>query len=156
MSVAKYFNPTLRPTLLRGVEPDWLRRHKRRAYIRQAIIATPTWVNREHLKRLHAYARFLTITTGVEHVLDHIIPLNHPAVCGLTVPSNLRIITRAQNASKSGKWNPDQLELFCDEGLGNARRVSAYCDPWKHKPSSSNAAAASTNAPPLTPVTIRS
>jgi len=111
LSVAKYYNPSLRPWLIQGVEPDWLRVHKRRTYIRQAILATPSWVSRNHLKRLHEYARFLTLATGVEHVVDHIIPLNHPDVCGLTVPWNLRVITRAQNASKSGKWNPYQLEL---------------------------------------------
>jgi len=119
LSVAKYYNPALRPWLVRGVEPDWLRRHKRRSYIRQAILSAPTWVSRAHLKRLHEYARFLTLVTGVEHVLDHIVPLNHPDVCGLTVPWNLRVITRAQNASKSGKWNPHQLELFCE---------SRHCD----------------------------
>lgn len=111
MSVAKYYNPALRPRLLQGVEPDWLRRHTRRTYIRQAVLSAPMWVNREHLKRLHEYARFLTVMTGTEYVLDHIIPLNHPDVCGLTVPWNLRVITRAQNASKSGKWNPHQIEM---------------------------------------------
>lgn len=111
MSVAKYFSPALRPWLILGVEPDWLKVHKRRTYIRQAILATPGWVNRDRLKTIHAWARFLTMTTGVEHVVDHIIPLNHPDVCGLTVPWNLRVITRAQNAAKSGHWNPWQLEL---------------------------------------------
>jgi hypothetical protein len=61
--------------------------------------------------------RFLTSQTGVEHVVDHEIPLNHTMVCGLTVPENLRVITRSQNNAKSNHWNPDQLKLDLDHRL---------------------------------------
>jgi hypothetical protein len=44
-------------------------------------------------------------------VVDHDIPLNHPYVCGLTVPHNLKVMTRGQNAAKADKFSPDQLEL---------------------------------------------
>lgn len=64
------------------------------------------------MKALHREKQRISAETGVEHVLDHIVPLKHSAVCGLNVPWNLQIITRAQNAAKSNKWYPDQLELF--------------------------------------------
>ncbi len=101
----------MRRKILAGDEPWWVRQHPRRSYIIAANLATPDWVDREELKRLHAQAKALSALTGIEHVLDHIIPLNHPDVCGLTVPWNLQIVTRAQNAAKSNKWNPHQLNL---------------------------------------------
>lgn len=111
MSIVRYFNPTLRRKLLAGEVPDWLKRHPRRRYIEAANKATPDWVDRDQLKRIREYAHLKSIALGVELVLDHIVPLNHPYVCGLGVPWNLRIITRAQNAAKCGKWSPDQMEL---------------------------------------------
>lgn len=112
MSTVRYFNPTMRRKILAGLTPWWVEQHPRRAYIVAANLSTPDWVNRAELKALHDEAKRRTAETGVEHVLDHIVPLSHPYVCGLTVPWNLRIVTRAQNAAKSNKWHPDQLELF--------------------------------------------
>lgn len=111
MSTVRYFNPAMRRKILSGDTPWWVEQHPRRAYIIAATLATPDWVDRDKLKALHSWARFLTITTGIYHVLDHIIPLTHPDVCGLTVPCNLRVITYAQNAAKSNRWNPHQMEL---------------------------------------------
>jgi hypothetical protein len=80
------------------------------------LLSTPPWVDTEAIKAIHARKKQLTAETGVEHVVDHIIPLNHPDVCGLTVPWNLQVMTRAQNAAKCGKWNPWQIEMeFTDE-----------------------------------------
>lgn len=112
MSVARFFQPRLRPKLLAGCSPSWLQRHPRRAYIEQVILATPPWVNHKEMLQLHKLKLQMTQMTGIEHVLDHVIPLKHPMVCGLNVPWNLQVLTRAQNAAKSNNWCPDQLELF--------------------------------------------
>jgi 5-methylcytosine-specific restriction endonuclease McrA len=111
VSFQKFYAPALRPWLLRGVEPDWLRKHPRRTYVVGRILSRPSWVSNEQLDPIHAEAKRLTVETGVRHVVDHIVPINHPYVCGLTVPWNLQVITWQQNASKSGYWNPWQLEL---------------------------------------------
>lgn len=111
MSTIRYFNPRMRRKILTGQIPWWVEQHPRRAYIIAANLATPDWVDRDELTKLHKEAKRLTETSGVPHVLDHIIPLSHPYVCGLTVPWNLQIVTRAQNAAKSNKWAPDQLAL---------------------------------------------
>jgi hypothetical protein len=111
MSVRAFYKSSLCPDLVRGIEPDWLRRHVRRTYIRAVILSTPSWVDKDAIKAIHLLKHSLTAATGIEHVVDHIIPLNHPDVCGLTVPCNLRVITRGQNAAKGGKWNPWQIEM---------------------------------------------
>jgi 5-methylcytosine-specific restriction endonuclease McrA len=112
MSVARFFQPRVRPKLLSGSPPAWLLKHPRRAYIEQVILATPPWVNHKEMLLLHKAKIQMTEITRIEHVLDHIIPLKHPMVCGLNVPWNLQILTRAQNAAKSNNWSPDQMELF--------------------------------------------
>lgn len=42
-------------------------------------------------------------------MLDHIIPLRHPEVCGLHVPWNLRVVKRETNLKKGNRfvtcWN---------------------------------------------------
>jgi 5-methylcytosine-specific restriction endonuclease McrA len=112
VSIARYYNPRLRARIAAGDSPGWLQRHPRRAYIVAAILSAPPWVDRAAVNVIRDEARRLTAETGVPHVLDHVVPLSHPMVCGLTVPWNLRVITYAQNAAKSNRWHPDQLELF--------------------------------------------
>lgn len=46
--------------------------------------------------------------------VDHIIPLEHPLVCGLHVENNLQLLTEADNSRKSNHWFPD----IPDEMLG--------------------------------------
>lgn len=74
---------------------------KRRA---TKINATPKWLTKQQLHEMKLiYATRLNITrkTGITHHVDHIVPLNHPEVCGLHVPWNLRVITEEENVAKS-------------------------------------------------------
>lgn len=68
--------------------------------------ATPAWVSREQkhaMRMLYLRAAELTNTTGERYVVDHIVPLISPIVCGLHVPWNLRVITQEENLKKSNK-----------------------------------------------------
>ena len=52
------------------------------------------------IRKIYEKARYLTKTTGIKYVVDHIIPIKHPQVCGLHVENNLRVITENENARK--------------------------------------------------------
>lgn len=48
-------------------------------------------------------AQRLTEETGIPHEVDHIIPINGKTMCGLHVPSNLRVITQEENRRKGNR-----------------------------------------------------
>lgn len=76
-----------------------------RSRIRQAAQreAYPAWVDRAAIAAIYAEAIARNkLSPGAWHV-DHIIPLQHPAVCGLHVPWNLRIIPAEDNLRKRNK-----------------------------------------------------
>lgn len=101
-----------RRRLLEGDVPTWVANSERQSYISQVILSCPPWVDLKELRALQAEARATTERTGHLHVLDHIVPLNHPLVCGLTVPWNLRVLHWKANGSKGNSWCPHQLDLF--------------------------------------------
>jgi hypothetical protein len=71
--------------------------------------ATPAWADDKQIEALYCEARALTISTGVDYVVDHIIPLRGRHVSGLHCQTNLRVITRIENARKSNYFSPDSL-----------------------------------------------
>lgn len=71
---------------------------ERRARLLQA---TPPWADKAAIVEIYERAKRLTEATGVEHHVDHIIPLKHRRVCGLHVPANLQILTAIENTRKS-------------------------------------------------------
>lgn len=68
--------------------------------------ATPPWITKEQklaMRQLYLEAQKLTKLTGERYVVDHMVPLINPDVCGLHVPWNLRVITQEENLIKSNK-----------------------------------------------------
>lgn len=65
--------------------------------------AVPPWLDAEQwrqINRIYKDAR----RRGL--VVDHIVPLSSPLVCGLHVPWNLRATTLEKNQEKGNKWWP--------------------------------------------------
>jgi hypothetical protein len=101
-----------RTRLLAGEVLPWVANSKRAEYITAVLRSTPSWVDMAALKNIQYRARCLTEMTGVPHDVDHIVPLAHSRVCGLTVPWNLQVIPAARNGRKSNRWCPEQVDLF--------------------------------------------
>lgn len=118
MSTAiRYLAPDAKRKIMAGEEPAWLTKHPRASYVRSGYLSVPPWVDREEMKWIHLCKCAWSKVRGIEFVLDHIVPLNHPNVCGLTVPWNLRLVPRAINAFKGSKWNENQFEMNLEEAL---------------------------------------
>lgn len=68
--------------------------------------AQPSWLSASELDAMrfvYECARAVTKLTGVQHDVDHIVPLRGKDVCGLHVPWNLQILPESVNARKSNK-----------------------------------------------------
>lgn len=68
--------------------------------------ATPKWITADQklaMRKMYLEAQKLTKLTGERYVVDHIVPLINPGVCGLHVPWNLQIMTQEENLKKSNK-----------------------------------------------------
>lgn len=63
--------------------------------------ACPAWANLKQIQEIYAKAAKLTKETGLQHHVDHIVPLRGKNVCGLHVPYNLQVLTAAENLRKS-------------------------------------------------------
>lgn len=68
--------------------------------------AAPHWLTQGQIKQmelLYKDRQLIENITGVRYDIDHIVPLGGKAVCGLHVPWNLQILTRAENSAKRNK-----------------------------------------------------
>lgn len=66
--------------------------------------ATPPWADFDKISAIYEAAAEIQRRTGQRMHVDHIIPLQHPRVCGLHVSANLQILPGAENESKRNKW----------------------------------------------------
>lgn len=60
--------------------------------------ATPKWADKQKITKIYERA------ARQGKMVDHIIPLNHPKVCGLHVHNNLRATPKLVNLSKGNKF----------------------------------------------------
>lgn len=65
----------------------------------------PAWAVPFYISEIYHLARLRTKVLGRKFVVDHIVPLNNPAVSGLHVETNLRIVPFEVNAAKGNSFS---------------------------------------------------
>lgn len=65
--------------------------------------ATPSWADANEINRIYKMATEITRKTGIQHHVDHIVPLQGRNVCGLHVEYNLQVIPAKDNLQKSNR-----------------------------------------------------
>jgi hypothetical protein len=77
------------------VNASQMERHARKLH------ATVTWANKQAIEQIYERARKLTTDTGIQHEVDHVLPLRGKYVCGFHVETNLQILTEIENQRKT-------------------------------------------------------
>jgi hypothetical protein len=98
-------------------------RERNRAKIRARLAASKQgrekrrvlWANQDAIVEIYRLAESLTQSTGRQHVVDHIIPLQGRKVSGLHVETNLRVIEHHENARKHNAWESPGWQRPGDE-----------------------------------------
>lgn len=73
--------------------------------------AMPAWLNKDQrtaIAEIYRLARQKTQSTGIQHDVDHIIPLRGKKVCGLHVAWNLQVISHRENLIKGNRIPEDR------------------------------------------------
>lgn len=97
------------PVVPRSMQSEWRKNNPGKAaahiaaYKSRKRNAMPVWADRDMIEWLYELAQRRSDETGVQHHVDHIIPLAGRRACGLHVPANLRIIPASENASKGAR-----------------------------------------------------
>ena len=71
------------------------------------ISANVKWANPFFIEEIYDLAKRRTKILGQKWVVDHIVPLNSPLVCGLHVENNLQVIPEIHNLRKHNRYWPD-------------------------------------------------
>lgn len=66
--------------------------------------ATPKWADKKAIKNIYEECILIKQKTGINHEVDHVIPLCGISVTGLHIASNLSIVTAKFNRNKSNKF----------------------------------------------------
>lgn len=100
------------PEKKKAIDRAWCQKNKgiicAKVRLRQInkVKATPKWANINKIREIYKEANRLGL------VVDHIIPLKHPLVCGLHVEGNLQLLTLSENCKKHNKFEPFSKSLI--------------------------------------------
>jgi len=98
-------NRRIRAVRWRTKNPHKVTAHaaKRRSVKKQR---TPPWMTEDHFNQIdmiYAMSDVMTKSTGVQHHVDHIVPLQGKTVSGLHAPWNMQVIPATDNLRKNNK-----------------------------------------------------
>ena len=79
-------------------------RMKSNAHRTKKLQARPPWCKAESFRPIYDECVRKTRETGVQHEVDHIVPLRGKKVSGLDVPWNLQILTKEENRHKHNRF----------------------------------------------------
>jgi hypothetical protein len=77
---------------------------ERMARIAVQLERTPKWADLKAIRKIYEESHRVTKVTGVEHHVDHIIPMRGKLVSGLHVAENLRVLPGPENLAKGSKF----------------------------------------------------
>lgn len=98
---------------MRGYVNDWQKKNREYDAARKAARRgkkakrTPEWLTDDHhwmMQEIYDLRKLRSEVTGVEHHVDHIVPLMGKNVSGLHVPWNLQVIPASENCRKSNRY----------------------------------------------------
>ena len=97
----------LKKYLLDLNEMWFTKQSRKRHHLKQA---TPDWVDKDTLRSVYQECVEWSERMNMPFVVDHIIPLKNPKVCGLHVPENLKIVSESFKRKKGNKFIPSLLK----------------------------------------------
>lgn len=72
--------------------------------VRQATVA---FSDMKKIRQVYESAAYFSKVTGVEHTVDHVVPITSKLVCGLHVHWNLELMSKSNNSRKGNRHWPD-------------------------------------------------
>lgn len=74
------------------------------AWYADRLQRTPPWADLKAIRKIYEESHRITKETGLEHHVDHIIPMRGKLVSGLHIAENLRVLPGPENLAKGSKF----------------------------------------------------
>ena len=100
------------------------------------IQRTPNWLTNKELHEIedmYLLRNKINKATGIDHHVDHIIPLRGKNISGLHVPNNLQVIKASENLFKNNKINLKDIDKISKEAYERTVQQREFLKSLKGK-----------------------